>query len=563
MYAVMFRKAMLNWYAVSGILVISTCDLSAQTLASGPQILTFFSSVDDTEQPYCIYIPKNFDEEKEYPLVVMLHGAGSNHRMAMRRVFGKSNIDGETDVEGSQYFPEFKDVDMIVASPYARGTAGYQDFIERDVLEMLADVKKRFAIDENRIYLTGLSMGGGGTLWIGWNYPDIWAAIAPVCPGTPLGIEPLAPNALNMAVRFVHGAEDPVVPVQVSRDLVDQLKVLQTVFLEYIELPGVGHGSWVDAYANAQIFDWFARFERIPFPNRVRHVAYNLKRGKAYWVRMDQKVSSSLASVDARFAGMNQIEIATTNVLGFTLLLDGHPKYEAGVKLLVTVDGIEVEINAPVDYVHFSRGSGSWENQLYHVDGQFKKAGLEGPIIDAFGERHIYVYGTADDPSPEVLQERKNIATEAADWAAYRGAFLGRIMFFPRVVPDTWVRTSDFESSNLILFGNAETNRIIAKYANQLPMQLTSKAEKKYGLVFAFPNEYDHYLVINSGLPWWYVEEETDWRYQPQKQTSLGKLKDFTLFSKDREVMIQGYFDEAWKLKGADRKALSGSGVLR
>jgi hypothetical protein len=59
------------------------------------------------------------------------------------------------------------------------------------------------------------------------------------------------------------------------------------------------------------------------------------------------------------------------------------------------------------------------------------------------------------------------------------------------------------------------------------------------------------------------VEEETDWRYQPQKQTSLGKLKDFTLFSKDRAVMIQGYFDEAWKLKGADRKALSGSGVLR
>jgi hypothetical protein len=136
-------------------------------------------------------------------------------------------------------------------------------------------------------------------------------------------------------------------------------------------------------------------------------------------------------------------------------------------------------------------------------------------------------------------------------------------MFFPRVVPDTWVRTSDFESSNLILFGNAETNRIIAKYANQLPMQLTSKAEKKYGLVFAFPNEYDHYLVINSGLPWWYVEEETDWRYQPQKQTSLGKLKDFTLFSKDREVMIQGYFDEAWKLKSADRKVLTGSGVLR
>lgn len=89
----------------------------AQTLPSGPQVLTFFSDVDDTEQPYALYLPPAFDEEKAYPLVVSLHGAGSNHRLNLRRVFGKSNAPGETDVEATRRFPAWEDVDYIVVSP--------------------------------------------------------------------------------------------------------------------------------------------------------------------------------------------------------------------------------------------------------------------------------------------------------------------------------------------------------------------------------------------------------------------------------------------------------------
>jgi poly(3-hydroxybutyrate) depolymerase len=77
----------------------------AQYLVPGPQVLTFFSSADDTDQPYGIYIPKNYDPAKKYPLVMMLHGAGSNHRLALRRVFGKSNAAEETDVEATRNFP--------------------------------------------------------------------------------------------------------------------------------------------------------------------------------------------------------------------------------------------------------------------------------------------------------------------------------------------------------------------------------------------------------------------------------------------------------------------------
>ena len=152
------------WTAILTFTIQSTF---SQKLKTGPQVLTFHSDVDDTEQPYAIYIPKAFSEKKTYPLVVMLHGAGSNHRLALRRVFGKSNSEGENDVEASIYFPKWKDVEYIVVSPLARGTMGYQGVAEKDVWNVIADVKKRFKIDENRTYLTGLSMGDGGTMWIG------------------------------------------------------------------------------------------------------------------------------------------------------------------------------------------------------------------------------------------------------------------------------------------------------------------------------------------------------------------------------------------------------------
>ena len=190
----------------------------AQTYTSGPQVVTFFSDVDDSGQPYALYLPPSFDASKQYPLVISLHGAGSNHRLNLRRVFGQGNRPGETDGEASRYFPKLRDVDYIVASPFARGTMGYQGIAEKDVYDVMADVKRRFPIDESRVYLTGLSMGGGGALWLGLTRPGLWAAIAPVCPAAPAGTEDLAPNALDLAVHIFHGERDPVVPVDVSRE---------------------------------------------------------------------------------------------------------------------------------------------------------------------------------------------------------------------------------------------------------------------------------------------------------------------------------------------------------
>jgi predicted dienelactone hydrolase len=121
-------KSILYCLLPVGMIVFLNGICLGQKLPAGPQVLSFFSNTDDTEQPYAIYLPKKFSGKKKYPLVIMLHGAGSNHRLALRRVFGKSNAAGETDVEASLYFPEWQDVNYIVAAPYARGTCRIPGF---------------------------------------------------------------------------------------------------------------------------------------------------------------------------------------------------------------------------------------------------------------------------------------------------------------------------------------------------------------------------------------------------------------------------------------------------
>src|SRR6266545_436053 len=182
-------------------------------------------------------------------------------------------------------------------------------------------------------------MGGGGTLWLGLTRPDIWAAIAPVCPAPPSGTEDLAGNALNVPVHLFHGDADTTVPVKVSRDWHKRFLDLG-VKAEYVEYPGVRHNSWDFAYKNGAIFDWFGQFKRNRYPERVRFSTRAYKYNSAYWLTLDALTPGTLATIDAKFTGKNQISIATSNLDGFTLNLAGHPQFSPAAALNVTINGI-------------------------------------------------------------------------------------------------------------------------------------------------------------------------------------------------------------------------------
>lgn len=531
----------------------------AQKLASGPQVLTFFSDVDDTEQLYGLYLPENHDPQKEYPLVVMLHGAGSNHRLSLRRVFGKSNLENENDVEASRYFPDWEPVDFIVVSPYARGTGGYQGIPEKDVYDVLEDAKKRFSVDDDRVYLTGLSMGGGGTLWLGVTRPDIWAAIAPVCPAPPQSTDEFYKNAFNYPVHFFHGGADPVVPVKISRDWVSNLKEIGSE-VEYKEYPGVKHDSWVKAYEDGYIFGWFSKFRRNLFPEEVKFTTKQYKYKKAYWVEIDALTPGTLATIEAKFTDPNKINIITSGLSAVTLDLAGHPDFEKDKTLQLKIDGKKIKIKGE-EVVKLHKENDKWSEGAVALEPTAKQKGQEGPISEAFYARHVYVYGTLDNPTQKELMKRINGANEAAHWSVYRGGFLGRYMVFPRVVSDKELRPSDYENTNLILFGTKKTNAIIAENQDRLPIHLNDTVSD-YGLFYIFPLN-GNYVAISSGLPWWHHENTPAFNFLPAHLSGLSRFKDFILFQSTIENKVsEGYFDNQWSLSEETKAKLEESGVV-
>ncbi len=508
-------------------------------------MLTFASDVDDTDQPYGLYIPKNFDSSKKYPLVLMLHDAASNHRLALRRVFGWANRPGETDADANRHFPVFRDVNYIVAAPLARGTLGYQGLAEKDVYDVLADVKRRFPIDEDRIYLTGIGLGGGGALWLGLTNPGLWAGIAAVCPAPLPGTEELIGNALNIPVKLFQGEIDPAVKAEQTRRW-NQEFAQSSVKVEYVEYPGVRHNSADYAYNNGGVFSIFDQYRRNALPDRVRFSTRDYRHSSAYWVKFDEFNSGILTTIDARFEAKNKLIVASKALDAFTLNMKGHRMLAKNQILAITIDGFTLKMKAQ-DSISLTKVPKGWAVKRTLPLATQKRKGQEGPMRDAISSRQIYVYGTGGSPSPDELIQRRNEAIYAAEWSTPRA----RLMLTNRVAADTDVQDEDLKSANFVLFGSRETNAVIARLAPRLPITLNPGAAD-YGLVFLTPLGTQHYAVVSSGLPWWTRADQANRPGLSLKQLPyriLETFDDFILFKGGLEnVIAEGSFDRNWKI---------------
>jgi dienelactone hydrolase len=254
---------------------------------TGLVVKAYRADWDGTLQPYALYVPRGYDARRPWPLVVALHGAFSDHRHNLRRVFGLDNRPGETDAEASRNELPLPDVPALVVSPFGRGELmGFDGLGGDDVMRVLADVRRAYNVDPERISLTGLSMGGGATWQIGLRHPELFAALAPVCamsdydrmiaPGdAPLydlsllqALSPLAiaENAAHLQVFIFHGDQDLRVPVADSRRMVDRYRALGWLGknVHYTEYPGVGHPAWVPAYRDAELLRTLAAIKRDP-----------------------------------------------------------------------------------------------------------------------------------------------------------------------------------------------------------------------------------------------------------------------------------------------------------
>lgn len=207
------------------------------------------SLVDDTLQPYRIFVPSNYDAARKWPLVVALHGMGGDEN-SFFTAYNNGEIKRLAEARG-----------YLIACPKGRApTSMYWGPAEKDVLDVLKEVKREYSVDDDRVYLMGHSMGGYGTWSVATNNPDIFAAIAPIAGGgNPFVISKLRGIA-HVPELITHGDKDPTVSVEESRRMVKAAKDLG-IEVKYNEIPGGDHGSVV-VPAFKEIFDWFDAHKR-------------------------------------------------------------------------------------------------------------------------------------------------------------------------------------------------------------------------------------------------------------------------------------------------------------
>lgn len=205
---------------------------------------------------YLLFLPKDYDAtaSKKWPLILFLHGAGERGTNVWKvAVHGPPKI-----VKAKPGFP------FIVVSPQCPTGQRWSNDV---LLALLDEVTKQHKVDQSRIYLTGLSMGGFGTWSLGLAYPEKFAAIAPICGGgerisVQLAGRERAAALKSLPVWAFHGAKDPTVPLAESERMVEALKKAGCKEVELTVYPEAQHDSWTETYNNPKLYEWFLAHER-------------------------------------------------------------------------------------------------------------------------------------------------------------------------------------------------------------------------------------------------------------------------------------------------------------
>lgn len=194
---------------------------------------------------YLLYLPKDYDKVQPAPLLLFLHGSGeSGDDLELVKIHGPPKL-----------IAEGKDFPFIVVSPQCPKGKMWEPI---ELVALLDDLSQQYKVDQDRVYVTGLSMGGFGTWRLAAFAPDRFAAIAPICGG---GETHWVRKILNIPVWAFHGAKDVGVPVERSQSMIDALKKAKaspklTIY------PEAGHDSWTQTYNDPELYRWLLEQKR-------------------------------------------------------------------------------------------------------------------------------------------------------------------------------------------------------------------------------------------------------------------------------------------------------------
>jgi predicted peptidase len=188
---------------------------------------------------YLLYLPADYDKKESWPLMLFLHGAGERgDNLDAVKIHGPPKL-----IAAGKQFP------FIVVSPQCPKDKWWD---LKDLKALLDEIEKKYKVDKNRIYLTGLSMGGFGTWAWAAEEPRRFAAIVPICGG---GDPEKAALYAHLPIWVFHGGKDPVVKIEQSEKMVEALKKSGSN-VKFTVYPDAGHDSWTEAYNDPKLYEW-------------------------------------------------------------------------------------------------------------------------------------------------------------------------------------------------------------------------------------------------------------------------------------------------------------------
>jgi predicted peptidase len=226
--------------------MIST-NLPGEEPAAGKQVEQELK-VDGKAIPYLLYLPKEYGNQgTRVPLMLFLHGRGeSDGPLSIVKKWGPPHC-----VERGVQFP------FALASPQCPRKESWAQASQQALLVSLLDhLTRSYAIDTNRIYLAGLSMGGYGTWRLAADHPALFAAAVPVCGG---GNVQDAESLKNLPIWVWHGTEDGAVPFQRSVEMVEAISKAGGKSIRFTSLENIGHNSWEAAFWSPDLYQWLAK----------------------------------------------------------------------------------------------------------------------------------------------------------------------------------------------------------------------------------------------------------------------------------------------------------------
>lgn len=529
--------------------------------------LAYEANNDRSVQPYYLYVPRGYDPNREWPLVVYLHGWVPETSKLMPWLVS-DDVLRMCDERG-----------ILFLQPHGRGNTDFQGVGEHDVLCAIEETCRLYSVDRDRVYLAGNSMGGYGAYCIGLHRPDRFAALMAGCaqsdyytwygldrPDVPAFKRSMyelsnpvdwLPNARNLPMLIQHGENDLLVPAEHARMVGAELSRLGYDH-QLLLVPAGPHTIYFRSEYYTRMFDFFSPHSRMAAPSRVTWQTYSLDLPGAYWITVERVARYGRpARVDAVRAN-GTIELLTENVS--RLAVDAATVATPAATVTLRANGIEV-YRGPVP----AEGRVQVALDTAEPGPLAKRPGLCGPIRAVFEQPFLCVYpGRADAAGRALLEDFTSYwwsYAEGLPWVVPEGHGPWPPQW---AVADEELSDRDLHSYNLVLFGRPEENAVVARIADRLPIRHIDRGYEiggteftgdRLGLWFCYPNPLSpgRMVLCISGHPW-----GGGFSQVTRADHRLDLMPDFIVFDDTYDAddtncfLAAGFFDSDWQLGAFD-----------